>query len=260
MGNKITLILLLLPLFCFSQNGARKILHGQVVSDSLQVDNVTVQNRTAKTTSITDEDGSFTIHARSTDTLIFKSVIFREAKFIIKETHFTVEKIVVKLDTDVTVLDEIIVTNLTGNLAVDSRRTKIKNFTPAVDSGKIIRQMDSELKMTEGADIPPTPMPHESSLQGIDFKKIYKLVFKPKPGKKTAEAYVNNTPFPTVIKERFAEYFFVETLKIPLAEIDHFITFCDRGATSSELLDPKREFELIDYFITKSREYLTKGK
>ena len=121
--------LLLLPLIGFSQKlNPRQILHGMVVADSLAVDNLTIKNNTSRISAVTDSRGTFTLYARATDTLYFSGIGFRSAYIVVKESHFLQDPLIIKLNIDVTVLDEVVIkpTVLSGDLAGDSKKVKTK--------------------------------------------------------------------------------------------------------------------------------------
>lgn len=262
MKNNLIFFVLLISGLAFSQKNPREILNGQVISDSLQTDNITVKNLSTNTGTITDSKGNFSIYARATDTLFFTSLSFRDVKLILNESHFTVEKIVVKLDTDVNVMEELVMTNLTGNLAADSKRVKIKNYTPSFNSGEIIRKMNNEIRPPKESDLPNTALPQNmSSLTGVNFKKLYQQLAKPKP-KKYNPPVKDVTPktFQYIVRQRYAVEFFTESLSIPADEIGLFLSYCDRDSETEGLLHHSRQLELTDYLVSKSAEYLKKDK
>lgn len=251
-----------MPFVVVAQKEQRTVLHGQIVSDSLAVENITVLNKTSAMSSITDKDGNFSIYARAADTLYFSAVALRDAQMVLKPKDFSLEKLIVRLDAEINMLDEIVVHSLTGNLAVDSRRTKIKNYTPAIDSGEIIRQMKNEIQIPGDDELLNNALPQtESSLQGINFNKIGRMIFRSRHKNNPAPAvYKSPKVFTVVVRERFSDSFFIETLKIPEDEIIQFIAFCDIGENGTALLDPQRDADLTNYLIVKSAEYLKGGK
>jgi hypothetical protein len=260
-------LLLLLPLFGFSQKlNPRQILHGMVIADSLAVDNLTIKNNTSRISAITDTRGMFTLYARATDTLYFSGIGFRSAYIVVKEDHFLQDPLVIKLNIDVTVLDEVVIkpTVLTGDLAGDSKKVKTKaiasGMTGSYESIKYNIEHHKYDKNQNGAL--PTQV-QGSQLTGVNFVRIYETFFKKRKKKKDkGEIYSleGSQPFPDAVKSRFTYNFFTQMLQIPKDEIGLFLTFCDTGATSQALLDPKKEFELTDYLVQKSKEYLAQKK
>lgn len=257
-NNLIWILLLIIPLITYSQTIPREIIRGQVISDSLQVESITVENITSKNSTVTDNNGNFAIYARETDTLYFSALAFRDAELVLTKSHFVIAKIIVKLDVDTNVLDEAIVTNLTGSLKKESEKIKEIKLNPKIDTGKLLDPNDiRNYQFVERNNALPIT---DSQAQGIDFKRIYKLIFKKKKGNSTVKVSISQKPFEVVVKERFTNDFFTQTLKIPYAEIELFIAFCNNGDEAATLLSLQQEFHLIDYLVTKSIEYLKKGK
>lgn len=255
----ICFFLLFIVCVAYSQkNEPRKILNGQAISDSLLVENIMVLNKSSNIKAITDEIGNFTIYARAGDTLFFSGLAFRDARLILSKGHFDEPKLIVKLEVDVNVLDEVIVTPLTGNLAADSKKVKIKDYNGGYDSSGLLDPNDIrnyQFKEPNSA-LPQT----ESNLAGVDFKRLYRLFVKKKHKNNNESEYVAPAPFTEIVKQRFTHYFFTETLQIPHDEISLFLAYCEAGEGSTALLHPEKKLELIDYLVLKSAEYLKKDK
>lgn len=255
--NYLSFLLFFCALCGYAQQ-PRQLLRGRVVADSVQVDNINVMNLTSRIGAVTDGKGRFTMYAKANDTLYFLGVSYRSRKLVLREEHFVSDEMVIQLDVNVITLDEVIITPrvLSGNLNKDSKDTKTMKINSQIDSGAILAEM---------GPVPTKPVPTEnmSPLRGVDFVAIYKMIFKKKRAKQDkGEIYgqANSKPFATAVQELYTHYFFTETLKIPHSEIGLFLTFCDKGDTTRALLAPDKEFELTDYLITQSREYLKKGK
>lgn len=255
MKTKILLLLLaLLPFTAFSQKKAREILRGHIVADSLRVGDVTVKNSTSNKNAITDENGYFTLYARSGDTLHFSSITYRSVSLVLTDELIHENPLTLRMDINVNVLDEVVITPLTGDLGYDAKNTKVRALNPKLSS--------EDLKYPYA--IPrntPTASQYnnESPLQGIDFVEVYRLFVKKKKAKEDrGEIYgtKNTKTFTEVVKGRFTHYFFTESLHIPHDEIGSFLAFCDKGEETRALLDPRKEFELTDYLVNKADEYL----
>ena len=258
MKNKLLLLLLIaLPLMAVAQKRPRQVLHGKVVADTLKVDNLTVLNASSNISALTDESGSFTLYARPNDTLYFSSITFHSIQMVLKESDFIRSPLIVKLNVQVTVLDEVVITPLSGDLEKDSKDTKTLGMSFAGLGGLEPKYPVSQAP--KNTAMPTT----ESSLKGVDFLKIYRMIFKKKSAKKDkGEIYGSGTPvsFNENVKGRFTHHFFTQTLKIPHTEIGLFLDFCDKGDDTRRLLLPENEFELTDYLIAKSEEYLKMEK
>jgi hypothetical protein len=263
----IVTLLLLLPLIGFSQKlNPRQILHGMVVADSLAVDNLTVKNNTSRINAITDDKGMFTLYARATDTLYFSGINFRSAYLVLTETHFLQDLLVIRLDVNVTMLDEVVITPnvLSGNLEGDSKKTKTLNIASAMTSVHESTKYNINRNTYDSAVNGALPTQVQGSqLTGVNFVRIYETFFKKRKKKvNSGEIYSleGSKSFPESVKARFTYNFFTQMLRIPKDEIGLFLNFADAGDTSSALLDPKKEFELTDYLVQKSKDYLAQKK
>lgn len=263
MKTKLLLLLVfLLPIVAVAQDRPRQILNGRVVADSLKVEGLSVYNVSSRIGAITDKDGGFTIYARPKDTLFFSSVTYRSVRLVLTERDLLEKPLIIKLDVNYIMLDEVVITpkTLTGQLDKDSKNTKTKLITSGIDSYKVIETDVPRPQANVNTALPSSVT--GSSLTGVNFGEVYKLVFKKRKRKDAGEIYGTKDakPFSVAVKERFTYYFFTQMLKIPENEIGLFLSFCDKGKESYALLDPKKEFELTDYLVAKSKEYLEKDK
>lgn len=233
----------------FCQN-ERQLLRGQLIADSIKVERITVLNVTSNIKAISDNNGHFTIYAMPKDTLYFSSVTFRPAMLILKKEHFENEKLEIRLEVNVTVLDEVVIIPLTGDLKRDSNKKKTLQITSGLDSGNIIKNTYPKEKAPVNK-----ALYQESQLQGVDFVQIYRMIFKKKEKEDTGEQYLKGGTFADAVKERYTHHFFTKTLKIPHDEIGLFLNYCDKGRETYLLLNPDKEFQLTDYLVAKAAEY-----
>jgi len=261
-NSLICLFLFFLPLLAFSQT-ERQLLLGTVISDSLKVESISVINTSSKRSTITNEEGNFAIHAKISDTLQFSGLAFRDAQVVLRKADFMLAKFVVKLDVNVNVMDEIVITSnpLTGNLAVDSKRVKPLEIKLNFDPVKLTdpNSMDN---YAFTVPIQNNALPNTgNTMNGINFNKVARLFSKPR--KKSPPPPIDpdqGKTFHEIIAERYSDRFFTDDLKIPYDEIGLFIAFCDGGAETRGLLDSKHGLELTEYFIKKAAEYLNRDK
>lgn len=264
MRSRLYLILVaLFPILTFGQV-ERSLLKGKIVADSLEVANISVKNKTANAVTMTDDKGNFRLMAKEKDTLVFSGVSFHSSFLVVSHSHMMDDDLTIRLKVKITALDEIIVRpyTITGNLETDTKKLKVKTVDlnlKAVDfsvSEVKYNPVENALKSTMG-----TP---GNAFNGIDFVKLGKglgrLLFKPKPKPLKIE-YITDKIFSDAVKEKFSRKFFTENLKLQPEQIDLFLAYCDDGSPESRaLLNPKKEFELIDYLLKKSEEYLKKNQ
>ncbi len=221
---------------CFAQHD-RQLLYGKVISDVLKIENISVKNRTAKKDTLTDGEGNFVISAAVNDTLRFEGALIETLDFILQPNDFKEELFVVRVMPEATMLKEVVVSGLTGNLAVDSKKTKIALISSQFDAAQINKDV----------------------VQSPGFIGLMTLLTKKKPQKKRAKSvtYKPVKSFPLTVRERFDDSYFTKTLSIPVDDIMKFLYYCNEG-NLDYLLNPDSELQLLQYLNAKSAEYLKK--
>lgn len=249
------ILFLLVPLAVLSQNKEREVLRGHIIADSLRVGDIVIKNATSGRQTNSDDKGYFIIMARKGDTIQFNSITYRPQQLVLTDALLHENPLTLKMDINVKVLDEVIITPLTGDLGYDATHTKIRALNPNVKPEELTY---------------PYPIAHnnplvhynmESQLQGVDFVQVFRMFVKKKKSKEDrGEIYDvdNKKNFTSVVTTRFSTYFFTESLNIPQDQIGRFLAFCDKGKETAPLLDPRKEFELTDYLVKKAAEYLKK--
>ena len=242
MKNKIGIIcLIFFTQFIFAQNENRQSLHGQFINEFALVDNGYVFNLNSKTRTFISDQGFFDILARAKDTLLVSSASFKSKKIILQDKDFAKPLFVVNLESQTTLLNEVLVKG----------KTEIK---PAIPSSQGIVDM----KFTD--DVKSSPknrsMLSDGSIEnGMDFVRMYKMVSK--LFKKEAEKAVanSNVRFSEAVSKGIDSYFFTNTLKLKSNEVGLFLDYCENDPKSKTLLQEKDEFMLIDFLITKNEEF-----
>ncbi|MDI5948965.1 hypothetical protein QLS91_02740 [Flavobacterium sp. LB2P84] len=243
MKTRIKIICLIL--FCqysFGQNESRKSLHGQFVNESILVDHGYVFNLNSKTRTFISDQGFFDILAKAKDTLLVSSNLFKSKKIVVEEKDFAKSLFVINLETQTTLLNEVIV----------KRKAEIK---PIV--GGTQRIVDIQFVDDEKSSPVNRTMPSDGSIEnGMDFVRVFKMVsklFKNDSAKKTD--LNSNVDFSDVVSKGIDKYFFTNTLKLKNEEIGLFLDYCENDPKSKSLLKQEDEFLLIDFLITKNEEF-----
>ncbi|MEZ7504659.1 hypothetical protein [Flavobacterium sp. Arc2] len=237
--------ILLLSLFCqlcFGQIESRKELKGQVRNVLAPVENVIVFNVNSKTGAIVNQYGFFDINAKVNDTLVFSSLTFKSKKIVLSEREFIDPQFVVTLEVFTNELKEVLI------LAK-------KELNPV--SGGSQKYVDLMYFGDQQSALKNTAMPRDGSiLYGTDFVRIYKDVVKilRKNNPETTDFY-KDTSFSELVLKKVNYSFFANTLSLKDDEIKLFLVFCENDPKSRTLMQPSDEFQLMDFLITKNKEY-----
>ena len=248
------------PFLCFSQMEVRKLFLGQIVADSLDVENITILNKNSNIVAITDQFGQFSIYARESDTLLFAGLAFESKSMIVEASDFEYEVLKIKLNVNIIALSEVIIypVKLTGNLTSDSKKLKTKEVDPGI--GRILpdklEMPDDYSKIKVNESSPKM----ESQLQGVNFiaiaKMIRSLFSKPKAKPPIIVDETSAMFFGDLVKQKFSYHFFTQTLKLERDEIGLFLNFAETPEVREKnLLHPSKQFQLIEYLIQKSAAF-----
>lgn len=216
-GAMVSIIFFLFPFILFAQE--RQSLKGKAIADIMLVEDLKVKNLNTNVSVVTDAEGNFTISASEGDVLEFSSPTFKTYAHTLTKTDFKEELFVVRVEPVATMLDEVVVTGLTGNLAVDSKNTKVillnTKFKDDFDASQI------NMGIAGGFSLDT-------------------------PKKRPEYPEVEHRLFSKILLETYPESFFTETIKVPREKLGLFLHFCDNEA-KRYLLMPKNEAELIAY-------------
>ena len=258
-NSTLTIVLLLVSQLFFAQQLPREIIYGQITSDSISVEGITITNKTTKRYSISDDEGNFSLHAREKDTLVFTSMNYSSKMVILNSSDFKMKILRIKLESQIMQLDEVIIdpNSLTGDLEKDSKNIKVTQIDPKINmKDALATQYEADgvtavyNKSMEGPGaIAPLFQP--------DLIKIVKMfgLFKDKKKDKKV-AFTSSKIFPEAVQEKLSESFFLDTLKLKRDQIGLFLAYCENDPRAQGLLYANKEFELVDFLISKKTEYI----
>ena len=269
--NSFFIVVFIFSQLVFSQNSGRQVLKGKVITDSLDVENITVFNISSNIGAITDQFGVFYIKAKENDTLFFQGLSFVSQKYILTKKDFYVEELEVQLDIKINELNEVIVSpyTLTGNLEKDMKKIKVYDPFGSIDMN-VVKYYEDD-KYYESPKITTAPDHFAPGGSTVDFKIIGKAIgkflgIKSNP-RKNVEAVIENRKLREVqsksfsehIKERYSNHFFTSTLKIENDKIPSFLAFAEMPSYELvNFLKSENELQLLEYLILKSTEFKSK--
>lgn len=242
MKNKIVILVLCLCCqFCFSQL-TRKTLYGQVVNDSIKLENGIVFNVNSKTGTVINQQGFFSILAKVKDTLVFSGLTFKSKKIVLTQKEISTPLLRLKLDAFVNLLPEVVVY---GG----------KKINPI--SGNSQKYVDMQYFDDEKSSPKNRTMPSDGSIEkGMDFVRIYKDVLKTlRKNNPEKTDFTSDKSFTELVMNKVSYSFFANTLNLNDDEIGLFLIFCENDPKSKIVMKPGNEFQVMDFLITKNKEF-----
>jgi len=236
---KITVFLWVSILFStilFSQE--RRPIKGKLLYKNTIVVAANVVNNTAQTNTITDSEGEFEIDVAEGDEIIFSSVQYQIRSVKITPEILAKNRLVVGVNENITELSEVVVTTEDIDRFLDLKEEEFKGFDYDQDKSSRINN-----KLTDNRVL----------TNGIDFVNIAKLIAKALSSK-TEEEQIKMKPS-EVLPLVFEAAFFEDDLQLQKDEVVGFLTYIDTQMKTSELLKQSKQFELMDYLISKSKLY-----
>lgn len=213
-----------------SQN--EKLLSGKVLSQHMPLNKVEVINKTAKTSTRTNELGEFSILVRPKDSLLFFSKNYFFSRMKISQQNIDQNNIVVNMILKPEELDEIVITKISfPKVKIADENSTIVPLPPISNPGVYTGGI------ANGANI--------LSIFSLFMKKDNKakaIKFKELDFKKLAEATV---PLD----------FFTNDLKINSEEKELFLQFCDADPMAETLVKQKNLLYTMDFLHTKNKEF-----
>jgi hypothetical protein len=181
---------------------------------------------------------------------------FQSKKMALSKGDFKLKVMRIKLDVYINNLDEVVISpySLTGDLENDEKNIMIPEM-PKIDlNSALITNFEADNQSTVQNTLIPGYLDgtYMVDLAAIG-KKLIKLFSTPKEKKEVV--FVSEKIFQEAVKQKFSDDFFKVTLQLKKEEIGLFLSFCENDSKARTLLDPKKEFELIDFLIEKSKQY-----
>jgi hypothetical protein len=213
-----------------------KQLHGKVVSQNLPLKDVEVINKTAKTSTTTNESGEFSILVNAKDSLIFFSKDYFFKRLKITQENMDTKILVVDLILRAEELDEVVITKM-PSIKLGSDKTYEQEKINEIDIRKRANNLTRFITGYKDGSI-PNGMSMTIGLGGNsqkrdDFKSEFKeLVLK-----------TCNTDF------------FINDLKLTPQEKALFLEFCDADPKSKLLLEHPNILATMDFLYGKNEEF-----
>lgn len=227
----------------YAQDDDRVFLRGQVLYRGSNVANENVVNSTSGMATITNEDGRFMIRVKEGDQLVFTAVNYQLEIVKVTQEILDNKRLVVEVNEKVTELDEVVVSPENQKKFLEMQNEEFKGFEYEIDRSTEVRNVaERQVGVSDG----------------LNFVNIFKALFQ---SRKNADG-AQRSPLKVsdVLRQVYDDEFFVVDLQLPQDEIDAFLLYCDEKVPSQELLRKENEFQLIDFLVTQSKNFLAAKK
>ena len=232
-----TLLLLLGGNKGFSQ----ETIHGKIISEIDNYEEILIVNSTRNTFTNIDTEGEFEIIAFLNDTIKVNSNSYKPASFVITTKHFE-KSIQISLKDNIEDLKEII---------VDS------NIINDEELAEINLQLQNQIKN----DIKNNPYEYTKPNSGGNLFGLIALAIdlfgkKTPETEVTPEVYINHQDLVTCFKKD--NHFLTEELKIPKDQVSYFFLFVEDQKISATLLSEPNRFFFLEEITQLSIKFLQK--
>lgn len=212
------------------------------------VEGIHILNKTALKYSISNEDGSFTILAKSQDTLYISGLKYKDTEVIITKLVENSGILNIKLEEKINELDQVIVGKIyTGSLESDLRNSDAKteiNFYDLGIPGRVTLPMTQNERKLHDADA--GPMGYIGLGFGVNFHKLLnKISGRTKKLKNIVELDNRDKCINRLRRDYESIIFEKDTLTENLR--NEYFLFCQEGDNFLTLCEEKNEMKLLEY-------------
>ncbi len=234
-------------------------IKGKISSESKELADVHVINRSTSKATITNGSGYFSISAKLNDTLVFSAVQFKKKELVISQSMLDSRALFVPLEDAVNELNEVVVTpyNLSGNINKDLGSIQIGPVLTASTLG------------LPNANV-PIPLQSERKLHDADHGKfayyygiavivnLNKVLTRISGRTKMLKQHVARDKKylkTQALNSVYTDSLFIRELKIPKAHISNFMYYCEVDPNFEGITNTEDNIKIWDFFITKSALY-----
>ncbi|WP_299111308.1 hypothetical protein [uncultured Winogradskyella sp.] len=245
----------------FLSQAQRKELKGQLIADG-DVEGIHILNKTALKYAISNEDGSFLIIAKASDTLFISGLKYQSKEVIVTQPMEILGNFSVLLIEKINELDEVIVGKiLTGSLESDlensDAKTEINFYDLGIPGNTNLPLTQNERKLFDadgGPDILSISGGPFGGGVGVNF---HKLLNKISGRTKKLQEIVELDDRDKCINRLRIDYEFTifekDTLALNLR--NEYFLFCQEDDSFLELCKEKNDIKLLEYLKQKLKAY-----
>ena len=215
MIKRLLLLYIFFPLVVLSQNDS--IVSGKIVSESSLLEGIHVINLSKRNGAITDARGYFQIKAKVSDTLQFSAVNLKATRYVMKQSDYSNDLLLIKMESLITELEEVAIINYKNinAVALGIVPANQKTYTPA------------ERKLKTASEFKPESTFYFGGTTGVSLS--FDAILNAISGRTTMLKNELVVERKELLQAKTSDYFerkyFIETLKIPDEFVDGFLFY-----------------------------------
>lgn len=262
MKKLLPLLFLLISTFSFAQSFGEVELEGNIkVPAEADPQGISIYNKNTGKGSVSSEKGDFVIRAKLNDSLYFSALQYKDLLFVVDEQTLRSRTLNVEITEDINDLPEVVVRphDLSGNLKGDVDQIPVEKLDLPTMTAFSINDYDWQWRPDGQTTVTNIAMPSGGLKNGMDpvavVSGIIKMILPPKKAKKrqpSPRTQIGIIRLEQELRSRYNNSFFKEVLSVEVSEIASFIGFLNTNGISPNLLDVKKEMDLIQLMLEQS--------
>lgn len=215
-----------------AQELGRSVLSGKISANTIDLDGIYVINLKTEKSTITENEGRFSIAATPGDTLLFSSIQLKEIRIVLEQKDFQEELFLVKMESSIMQLTEVIV----------KRYDNINAVALGISPKGILHRTQAERRLYTAKSTPVIALINSISGRTAMLKKEMMV-----EGKLSCLELVENM---------FNEDYFRKTLKIPAEYVKGFQYYIVDNERFITVLKSKNKIQIEFAMVTLAEKYI----
>ncbi|GAA0716531.1 hypothetical protein GCM10009430_12320 [Aquimarina litoralis] len=249
MKKELYVVFSLLGLVGYAQE--KDVLHGKILTDTLQPQSINIINLTKGLGTINDDVGYFQIKAEEGDTIVFSSVQHYQKTHIVTKKDLKKANLAILLVTKVNELDEVIVSqyDLSGEVKEDIKKIETYEDNLPMFNAKVLDETPF-IKEMGVKTVKNRVIVDEMDATPVNLIAVGRMVaslFKKKDKTNHGNTRIRK------ITDFYQATFIVEELEIPATELYNFLDYINEQAETKKILKTGDELRVLEHLIQQSK-------
>ena len=243
--NSILFISFLFSLTIANAQDNRENINGTVKQDNNALQFINIQNLATDQGSVSDTKGKFNIDVKKGDTILFSSLVYKNRKIEITDTHISTKILEVFLESGINELDEVFLKDFVK-----------PDFSKVAVHQNTVYDYDDNDK-TKAPNIAKSINPVKA--QGIGLISVIQALTKNlRLKKKEKNALLNKIEYqkkqiPLKVKQKYGRELFIKNLRIEEDKIEIFIEYCQDNGLDNYY--ESSDMEIINFLVIQSKKF-----